>query len=230
MVRFVVLFEPGVPEDELGPRIDDEQVSMKRRSLRVLAGLIVALGLGAWILVSQGPLPGDVWMTRGLQAVFGSHTDWANVLTKSATEPFMWALVATVGALAWALYGWRSGVSVALGFAVALTLDRLLRAFIYAPRPISDLIQVARPSDSSGFPSTFGLIYGATIGLLVILGWTRRDVTARLVTGAGVVLLVAGMFARVTVGGHWTSQVIASYAVVMAVSYSIAMLVSRTAR
>lgn len=190
-----------------------------------LLGAAVALGLGAWIVAAQGPLPGDVWITRGAQAIFGSHPSWAELLTKSATEPFMWALAAVTAALASVLYGWRPGIATLLSFAVSLTLDRALRALLHAPRPAASLVEVVRPSDTSGLPSTFGLVYGATIGLLVVLGWKARTPAARAACWTAMALLVAGLLARVTMGGHWASQVAASYAAAMVLAYAVALLV-----
>lgn len=199
------------------------------RSLTYGGALLIAAGLaiGLWMLFVQGPLPGDVFVTQALQARFGHMAGWANIVTKTATEPWMWVMTAGVAALLWIMQGQRMALAVPVAFSVMIALDGLLRYFIHAPRPLATLVAVAKPSASSGLPSTFGLVAGATAGLLMLVGWQDGRLFPRLLSLLALFYLVAGLCARVTMGGHWASQVLASYGVAMGLAYGIARLIGR---
>lgn len=174
----------------------------------VSAGLL----LGALSCWAQGPLPGDLPVTRALQAVLGIKPSWAEIVTKTATAPWMWLMTGLVALVLGWLHGWRMAVTVVLSFAVAIALDGFLRHFIHVPRPLAELVGVAKPSPGSGLPSTFGLVGGATMGLVATIG--RRG-AGRYLMLVGWAYLFAGFAARVTMGGHWPSQLLASYAAAM---------------
>ncbi|CAN5176177.1 hypothetical protein BH10PSE13_BH10PSE13_03900 [soil metagenome] len=184
------------------------------------AGLLLG-GLSCW---AQGPLPGDVPVTRAVQALLGVNPLWANIVTKTATAPWMWLMTALVALVLGWLRGGRMALTVVLSFAVAVALDGLLRHFIHVPRPLADLIAVAKPSPSSGLPSTFGLVGGATMGLVALID--RRG-AGRFVAVLGWAYLLAGFAARVTMGGHWASQLLASYAVALGFAMLLRGIVAR---
>jgi membrane-associated phospholipid phosphatase len=174
-----------------------------------LVYLACGLALGLACLLAQGPLPGDVALTRALQSALGSAPAWASLLTDTAKPPLIWATLAFATALAWLRGGLRRALAPPLALLGAAALDALLRALIFAPRPTPELVAVAAPSSSSALPSTFALVYGAMFGAVVLGGAARRreDVFA---AGLSAVLVVTGSCARVVLGGHWPSQVLAS--------------------
>lgn len=173
-----------------------------------LAAVTVLIG-GAGLLL-QGPLPGDVALTRGLQSVFGAAPVWADWLTATAKPLLLPVTVVVAAGLAWVVGGWRGAVSAPIAYGLAFAFDKLLRAAVFMPRPDPQLVAVADPSASSGLPSTFGLTYGALFGLaLLARGGRTRGGPARLIAG---VLLMAGLAARIALGGHWPSQMLASAA------------------
>lgn len=95
-------------------------------------------------------------------------------------------------------------------------LDLVLRAPLYAPKPIADVVAVASPSNSSGFPSTFGLVYAATFdGVLLTAGKPGKLSTS--IAMIADFMVVIGVAARVVLGGHWTSQILASVCLALAV-------------
>ena len=167
---------------------------------------IVALAIGGASAIMQGPLPGDVALTRGLQALLGASSGWAVWLTGTAKAPLLWGTLALAGALAWRGDAWRGALAVPLAYAFAFAADKALRAVLFVPRPDPDLVAVAAPSGSSGLPSTFGLVYGALFGVALL---ARGDVSGRLIAGA---LLIGGIAARIVMAGHWPSQMLASAA------------------
>jgi len=67
---------------------------------------------------------------------------------------------------------------------------------------------VVSASSSSGLPSTFGLVYGSIFGV-VVLGQASGRLAFPL-RALACALIIAGGAARVVLGGHWTSQMLAS--------------------
>ena len=167
----------------------------------------IALGLGC--LLAQGALPGDLVVTRALQAVLGAAPSWAEFVTSTAKSPTVWLTLLLATALAFLCGGWRGAAVPALAFAGVKILDALLRAGVYAPKPSAELVSVASSSASSGFPSTFGLVYGALFGAVLFSAGGRRDIRLFAIA-ASVGLLIVGVTARIVLGGHWTSQMLAS--------------------
>jgi membrane-associated phospholipid phosphatase len=181
---------------------------------------LAALAIGGASAVVQGPLPGDVELTRGLQALLGAGPDWAMWLTETAKAPLLWGTLALAAVLAWRGAAWRGALAVPLAYAGAFAADKALRAVLFVPRPDPDLVAVAAPSGSSGMPSTFGLVYGALFGVALL---ARGDMPGRLIAGA---LLIAGIIARIVPGGHWPSQMLASTALGLLLAWA-ALAVTR---
>lgn len=189
---------------------------------------LIALVIGCASAVMQGPLPGDVAVTRGLQAVMGGEPAWAEWLTETAKAPFLWGTLALAGLLAWRAAGWRATLAVPLAYVFAFAADKALRAVLFVPRPDPDWVMVAAPSVSSGLPSTFGLVYGAMFGAaLLASGSSRRARSAQIVAA---MLLIAGMAARIVLGGHWPSQMLASTALGLLLAQAALALTSRMRR
>ncbi|WP_172439046.1 phosphatase PAP2 family protein [Porphyrobacter sp. TH134] len=131
-----------------------------------------------------------------------------------------------VGAgLAWLAAGWRSALAVPLAFGLAWLIDKGLRPVIFAPRPSADLVAVASASSSSGLPSTFGLVYGSIFGVVVFVAATGRS--AIVLRALALALTFAGAAARVVLGGHWTSQMIASVLLGLLVAIAASAVVDR---
>ncbi len=171
--------------------------------------LVIGVVVGAASVASQGPLPGDVAITKLLQTTLGAEPSWARPITQSAKHPIVWLLLVGGFALAWVRTGWRGPIAVLAVFLCVKLLDFILRAAIHTPKPVTDLVAVASPSESSGFPSTFGLVYGAVFGCVIFAkstsGWKS---TVTLIASIGMILI--GDVSRIVLGGHWTSQMLAS--------------------
>lgn len=169
---------------------------------------LFALVLGAACLAVLGPLPGDVAVTLALQSAFGASPQWAEWLTDTAKPPLVIATMIFGAWLAWLAVGLRGALAVPLGFGFGWLIDKALRALIFAPRPMADGVEVASARSSSGLPSTFGLVFGAVFGV-VLMDRAKRWDTA-LLKGVAAFLIILGAAARVVLGGHWPSQMIAS--------------------
>jgi membrane-associated phospholipid phosphatase len=182
------------------------------RQALILAAIALVIGAASW--AAQGPLPGDLAITQALQSAFGEAPPWAFAVTQSAVLPLVGATLAVATALAWWLRGLHGALAVGIAYGLTLASDKALRAGIFVARPSDTLVAVAAPSSSSGLPSTFGLVYGALFGVAVLTGsqMGRRAWPVRAIA-AGAILI--GSAARVVLGGHWTSQMIASLALGM---------------
>jgi hypothetical protein len=199
------------------------------RSAAAAICLVAGLALGVACLIAQGPLPGDVSLTRGLQSVFGETPAWANLLTASAKPPGVWLTLAVATGLAYARGPLRSVAAPALALLGAYVLDALLRSLIFAPKPAAELVAVAAPSSSSGLPSTFSLVYGALFGA-VLFAPGRGGALSAAAAVASALLLAAGSCARLVLGGHWTSQLLASLLLAFALASALAAVLARLAR
>ena len=63
-------------------------------------------------------------------------------------------------------------------------------------------------SHSSGFPSTFALVYGVVCGA-ILLGQRREGKLPVVISCVAVGGLLVGLLTRVVLGGHWMSQILA---------------------
>jgi len=98
------------------------------------------------------------------------------------------------------------------------------------PRPTSELINVVGHPKGYSFPSIFGLIYGATFGYAGVLALVRlRGVARTLVCVIALFFLLAGIDARVVLGAHWPSDLLASYMFALTLIVALLPLVGSSA-
>lgn len=156
--------------------------------------------------------PGDPQIARAIQQVAPMPIALARATTASAQMPWCFVLLAATIAVAWTICGWRAAaIAVAIFFGLWL-LGIWLSPFVAQPRPTADLINVVGHPKGYAFPSTFGLIYGATFGYAGLLAFAHLRGAARMVVCAmALFFLVAGIDARVVLGAHWLSDLLASY-------------------
>jgi len=178
--------------------------------LLAFAGVVIGMAS----LFVQGPLPGDVFLTRMVQAIMGNEPSWAGFLTKTAKYPLLWLTLAIGIGMAWGRNGWRGAAAIPVVFICAQIIDKVLRVLVYVPRPTPDLVSVVSLSTSSGFPSTFALVYGAIFGVILVAPGRKGLIPAGL-AALSLMLLGAGVSARIVLGGHWMSQMIASLLLVL---------------
>jgi len=174
--------------------------------------MLIGIVLASACLIVAGPLPFDIAITRALQAVFGETPRWAEVVTTTTKSPWVWLTLLIGGGLAFIRNGWHGPVVMLVAFGVIKLLDLGLRAVFYVPKPLPEWVPVAAISHSSGFPSTFALVYAAVCGA-VLLGPRQKGSLSLWVSWVAVMMLVVGLLTRVVLGGHWMSQVLACYAI-----------------
>jgi len=188
--------------------------------------LLSSLVVGGASVVVQGPLPGDVVTTKTMQALLGPRPAWAEPLSRTATFPLSLVLAAAASALAVAKSGWPAAALPPVAYVSALLWNLVLRAVIHVPRPGGGVVEVAKVSSDSGLPSTFALVYGCVLGV-VVAGKSREKLTGRIVDVLALGLVTIGCAARVVLGGHWPSQVISSLLLAFGISFALSLAVPR---
>ena len=200
-----------------------------------LIWLVVFLVISAalTVVIARMPyLPGDVEVTRALQAAAPGDVRWAEWITTSGRWPWLLLLVAI--SVVFSLY--LSGLAAALGglasVAAVWFLDTLLRHLVFQPRPSSDLVHVIAPQPhGSAFPSTVALIYVGTFGYLAMIAVLRSSGAVRwLVAAACIALLALAAVARIVPGAHWPSDILVSYLYGFVVAAILIILVPRKRR
>jgi undecaprenyl-diphosphatase len=107
----------------------------------------------------------------------------------------------------------------------AVVLAELVKALVGRARPAAD-VMLGTPETGSGFPSAHTLVFTALAGALALVVW--RATSSALVRGAAVVVATAAALAmgvsRLYLGDHWSTDVLASYALAGAVLAAVAAL------
>jgi membrane-associated phospholipid phosphatase len=177
-------------------------------SLLTLAAVILVIAAGrmqVW--------PGDLAVTRLVQLRSPGFT-WAEALTKTASAPWSVMLAALCAAISGWMGGWRMAAAVALAFGSMWTIGEWVKPLIGRPRPPAALVRVIGSPKGFSFPSTFALVYSTTIGAVALVAalWSRRQGQGAIVATCVVLLLLGGL-ARITLGAHWPSDIVATYGV-----------------
>ena len=200
--------------------------------LLVLAAVTTAVLVGARF----APLfPGDLELARFIQRV-APPGDWARAVTRAAYVPWVYGVLAVSAVAALRVAGWRGAVAVAVTFFALMHGEHYIKDHIARPRPPAALLPGgsdapmammgggAMPGGgagkpSYGMPSGWALLFGASVGAVGALALRNTHGVARAayVTGA-LVVLGAGLAARVSLGQHWPSDVMAGYLLAIALA------------
>ncbi|MEO0398392.1 MAG: phosphatase PAP2 family protein [Pseudomonadota bacterium] len=198
------------------------------RIVSIIAWLVVAFVVGAASYLAQGPTVFDVEATRFLQTAppggVAAVGPIAEFVTALVWEPYLYGVLGVVAVLTLMLGGIRAVLAVPLAYWAAEATASLLRTLVFVPRPSADLVLVAGERASSGLPSTFGLIFGAVFGVLLWAGRRGGGAFGGVVRVLAIIVIAIGCSARIVLGGHWPSQMLASAALGVALAGVIVSL------
>ena len=170
--------------------------------------------------------PGDVELARAIQSAAPAG-DWARAVTRAAYVPWIYGILALCALAGMRVAGWRGAAAMVVVFFAFMHAEHYIKDHIARPRPSPALITVAgfptmtpmaiaagasAPTAGYSMPSGWALLFGSTVGLLGVLAWTNTRGVARAAYAIGcATILIAGLVARVSLGAHWPSDVVAGY-------------------
>lgn len=182
--------------------------------LALAAIVTVLVGLGVWL---DPYFPGDVELTRALQAALPDASWWATPVSRIASAPAKYVVMGLALGLSMALAGWK-GAAVSLA---AIVLDQYgaeaSKTIFARPRPSPELVAVVGSPSGFTFPSGTLTFFSATFGWLLIQAQRSKPGslrTAVLVTTP--IALLLGCLARVVLGAHWPSDVLLTTVICLA--------------
>jgi undecaprenyl-diphosphatase len=115
-------------------------------------------------------------------------------------------------------HAWRPWATVVLAFGGASVVSQTVKALIRRPRP-DTAAMLGSPASGWSFPSGHTLLTSALLGALVLIAWqttTTLLLRAALTAAAVSAALLMGL-SRMYLGDHWLTDVLASYALAVAV-------------
>jgi undecaprenyl-diphosphatase len=210
----------------------------QRHRLLLLGGCVALLMVSflATLAVFVPVLPLDIAVTREFQetqsqwfeqmmygvSIFG-YTPWAEVTVVVGT-----LLVGLV-------LGWKEGLFLLSATIAQGLINAALKFIIGRPRPLASVVDVLVPEHGNSFPSGHVMFYTMFFGLLAFLGWTRfpRAWFRWLITFPSLMLVAVVGAARIYLGSHWLSDVLAAYLLGfvllgLAIEWYVAHLAPRT--
>ena len=170
--------------------------------------ILIALVLPLAMLTPRWP--GDPQVARAIQGL-GIPSAPAASITSLAGRPIVFGVLG----LGLVLATWRGRLR---GFVVSALLIAIwwyagepLKHVVSRPRPTADLVQVVRPSSGFSFPSTFATAWFSAWLPVAIYAWRTRQRSAGLaISIAAWLLVLVGAWARIRMGAHWPSDVVAT--------------------
>lgn len=209
----------GNPVPATPPRTPDQPEPARRNYLRA-AGLwlaaAIAFALFALLAHFYDRFPGDESITDAFQDIdvpaLGGYLSFVNSLGDT------WLHVALVVGIVVLLGLIRAGTEsvLALYTVVPNVLSGVIKDWVQRPRPSEDLVAVSDGASGFSFPSghtvgTAGLFLVLFVAVPAIV--RHRLLRWTLQVGCLLMIISAGP-ARIYVGVHWTSDVLADYAIV----------------
>ena len=209
----------GIPISASQPKTPGQSEPARRKYLRAAAlwlAAVIAFAVVAVFARFYDRFPGDERITDAFQGVdvpaLGGYLSFVNALGDT------WLHVALVVGIAVLLSLIRAGMASGLVLYTVFPslLNGVIKDWVQRLRPSEDLVAVSDSASGFSFPSghtvsTAGLFLVLFVAVPVVvrhklLRWTLQ-------IGCLLMILSAGP-ARVYVGVHWTSDVLAGYAIV----------------
>jgi membrane-associated phospholipid phosphatase len=189
----------------------------RRRHRLVAVGVLIALCLaGALTLIARiyTVLPLDVWFTQELQ-----ERQWASIapvmygVSIFGYTPWSWLTVAVGTGLVGLLAGWRDGLYLLAITAGQGLINVAIKTSVGRPRPIYGIVEVFVAEHGFSFPSGHVMFYTVFFGFLLFLTLVRgpRNPIRWLLSATFLTLILLVGPARIVLGSHWLSDVMAAY-------------------
>ena len=217
---------------------------MKRLGLTPLL-VLAAIATAMLVAARYTPyFPGDLELARFIQAWVPAG-GWARAVTRAAYAPWIYGVLAVSAIAALRVAGWRAAAAMTLTFFALMYVEQGMKGYIARPRPSADLVAGGTSSMmtapgamamsagspaapvSYSMPSGWALLFGSTVGLLGVLALRHARGAVRWAYVIGcLAVLSAGLTARVVLGAHWPSDVIAGYLIAIAIGLGLVELLT----
>ncbi len=198
---------------------------------RLLAAFLFAAGtaLAFVVVAADGPLAGEVWVTRQVQKLPGFLEPLADA-NRAVTTTWV---VLTAGAGAALAFAVRRDLWMAVVVAALLVATPVCQAGIKdladRPRPTDEQVEVRAGYTSPSFPSGHVMSPSAVYGFGALLIWRTGRPALRRGAVAVAALLLLSCWANVYVGVHWPTDVLGGLLFGGALAFMAAWLTSRPA-
>ena len=187
-------------------------------SAAVLAALVL-FGLLAWLVSSGLTARSDLALTVDLQRAQSPPLTTLMVMVSYPGFPPQSAIIVLAAAGLFVLAGYRlEALFAALAGVGVWLIGSALKQLVLRPRPEDSLVHVLGGAGGYSFPSGHVLFYVSFFGFLLYWsfaylsqGWPRTG----LIWLCGLLIALVGP-SRVYLGQHWTSDVLAAYALSLA--------------
>jgi len=176
---------------------------------------LLSFGVFAYLSSVVGLFPGEVAITTWVQSWRNS---WLDVIMRAISAPgygMPGVIILGLTIVLLAFKGMGKESILLLAFAsVSSSLNFVIKELVARPRPSDELVQVFQNHDSFSFPSGHVMSHVAFFGMLGVIATLRMRpcLAKRLVQGGLLVGLFAVGVSRIYLGAHWTGDVVASYA------------------
>lgn len=176
--------------------------------------LLAIVAVMAFFTFQLALLPFDLATTLTLQDIENTLFHRAmQIVSLPGFYPWHLMIIAVVSLLIAWLLGWRDAIYLVAITAFQGVINFALRIVVGRPRPSPPLVEVFARIGSNSFPSGHAMLYTVFFGFLFFLAWTRLPRSfwraLILVVTGGLVLLVGP--ARLYLGAHWLSDMVAGY-------------------
>jgi undecaprenyl-diphosphatase len=181
---------------------------------------LACLGTFAYLVRGADDLPGELSATLWIQSW---RTPWLDSVMTAVSTPGFWALgLPILGVITAAFFvkGWRKESVLLLAATLAATLVvTVIGEAVARARPSAEIVWISGDTDGYSFPSGHVTSYVVVLGALAL--FSTRSIRQRafrwLVHASLILALVAVGISRIYLGAHWVSDVVAGYAVGMAI-------------
>ena len=185
---------------------------LSKAKLALLAAIAAAIALLIVESSRRHWLPTDLFLARTLQSLGMVPIPVGKLLDEIANLPWSFVLVGLTALVAWKISGWRAALLSFPIFFGLLLFGLWISPLVAQPRPSPNLVTVIGHPKGFSFPSISGLVYASTVGYLGLLAAVRlHGAPAIVIPALAAAMLILVACARITLGAHWPSDLLASY-------------------